>query len=202
MNREEILRAGNIGDQPSADYQRSVDVLDNVVREGITVSRQYAEIQAPSQKHFYASVLYTALLSRSVSLLMLAPHSPWAHKMIEHWDYASAAVIVRTMLELRAAFHYLCVDQCSNEEWNCRWNLLNLHDCCSRIRLFEAKPSSDEGLTGLQVQAEELRGRLKTNNHFVHWTTSKGCLMVSLPICIRWRICLRRQDSKRKPTGF
>jgi hypothetical protein len=167
MSREEILRAGNIGDQPSADYLRSVDVLDNVVREGITVSRQYAGIQAPSSKHFYASVLYTALLSRSVSLLMLAPHSPWARKMIEHWDYASAAVIVRTMLELRAAFHYLCVDQCSNEEWNCRWNLLNLHDCCSRIRLFEAKPSSDKGLAGLQVQAEELRGRLKANNHFV-----------------------------------
>jgi hypothetical protein len=63
---------------------------------------QYAA--ALTQKHFHASVLFTAMLSRSLSLLMLAPHSPWAHKMIEHWDYASAAVILRTMMELRAAY--------------------------------------------------------------------------------------------------
>jgi predicted RNA-binding protein YlxR (DUF448 family) len=167
MSREEIFQAGNNGAEPSANYQKSLDMLDNVVREGITVSQQYAGIRAPSRKHFYASVLYTALLSRSVSLLMLAPHSPWARKMIEHWDYASAAVIVRTMLEIRAAFHYLCVDQCSDEEWNCRWNLLNLHDCYSRIRLLEAKPSSEDGRAELRVQAEELKARLKTNRHFL-----------------------------------
>lgn len=166
MSREEIFRAGNVGEEPSLDYVRSVDVLDNVVRECISVSRQYAGIQAPTQKHLYASVLFTALLSRSVSLVMLAPHSPWAQKMIEHWDYASAAVIVRTMLELRAAFHYLCVDQCSDEEWECRWNLLNLHDCCSRIRLLDAKSLEHEERAGLQAQAEELRNRLRANKHF------------------------------------
>jgi hypothetical protein len=153
MSREEIFHAGNIGPEPSANYQKSLDMLDNVVREGITVSRQYAGLKPQSPKHFYASVLYTAMLSRSVSLIMLAPHSPWAQKMIEHWDYASAAVIVRTLLELRAAFHYLCVDECSDEEWKCRWNILNLHDCCSRIRLLEARPSSDNGVNELRTQA-------------------------------------------------
>ena len=167
MTRDEIFRAGNIEAEPSADYQRALLVLDNVVRECITVSRQYGGLQATTSKHFYASVLFTAMLSRSVSLLMLAPHSPWAHKMIEHWDYASAAVILRTMMELRAAFHYLCVDECTDEEWDCRWNLLNLHDCTSRIRLLEARgPSDPEELTGLQAQAEELRNRLRANAHF------------------------------------
>src|SRR6478609_983177 len=89
MTHGEIARAGNIGAEPSADYQRALSVLDNVVRECITVSKQYGGLRAATQKHFYASVLFTAILSRSVSLLMLAPHSPWASKMIEHWDYAS-----------------------------------------------------------------------------------------------------------------
>jgi hypothetical protein len=167
MTRGEVFRAGNIGAEPSPDYQRALFVLDSVVRECITVSRQYGGLQAPTQKHFYASVLFTAMLSRSVSLLMLAPHSPWAHKMIEHWDYASAAVILRTMMELRAAFHYLCVDECTNEEWECRWHLLNLHDCNSRIRLLEAREHSEpDEVAGLQAQAEEIRNLLMANAHF------------------------------------
>jgi uncharacterized protein DUF5677 len=167
MTRDEIFRAGNIGAEPSADYQRALLMLDKVVRECITVSRQYGGLQATTQKRFYASVLFTAMLSRSVSLLMLAPHSPWAHKMIEHWDYASAAVILRTMMELRAAFHYLCVEECTDKEWDCRWNLLNLHDCNSRIRLLGARqPSDPEEVAGLQAQAEELRNRLRSNVHF------------------------------------
>lgn len=176
MSREKISRAGNVGAEPSADYLRSVDVLDNVVRECIFVSRQYGGIKAPTQKHFYASVLFTELLSRGISLLMLAPHSPWAQKMIEHWDYASAAVIVRTMLELRAAFHYLCIDQCSDEEWECRWNLLTLHDCCSRIRLFEAKPDAHEQVEGFQAQAQELRDGLIANKHFANLRHQKKLL--------------------------
>lgn len=167
MTRDEIFHTGNIGEEPSADYQRALLVLDNVVRECITVSRTYAGLRPTSPKQFYASVLFTAMLSRSVSLLMLAPSSPWADKMIEHWDYASTAVIVRTMMELRAAFHYLCVEKCTDEEWNCRWNLLNLHDCNSRIRLLEARePSDSEDMTGLQTQAEELRNLLSANAHF------------------------------------
>jgi aspartate aminotransferase-like enzyme len=39
MTHGEVFRAGNIGAQPSADYQRALFVLDNVVRECITVSR-------------------------------------------------------------------------------------------------------------------------------------------------------------------
>ena len=118
-------------------------------------------------RHFYASVLFTALISRSVSLVILAPHSPWSGKLIEHWDYATAASIVRTMLELRAGFHYLCVEECSDEEWECRWNLLNLHDCNSRIRLFTESPSATpEEIEGLRKQADELRERLRSNKFF------------------------------------
>jgi hypothetical protein len=165
-SHEEIFLAGNEGKEPSADYFRALSVLDNVVRECIAISRQYGGIQAPSTKHLYASVLFTTLLSRSISLIMLAPHSPWAQKLVEHWDYASAAIIVRTMMELRAAFHYLCVDQTSDEEGSCRWYLLCLHDCSARLKTLEAKPSAPEDVADLESVAEGFRERLRANRHF------------------------------------
>lgn len=164
---EEVFLAGSQGKEPSADYLRALDIFDNVVRECIGVSRQYAGIQAPSTRHMYASVLFTALLSRSVSLVILAPLSPWARKLVEHWDYASAAIIVRTMMELRAAFHYLCVDQISDEEGRCRWYLLCLHDCCARIKVLEAKSSGEVEIADLAAMAEDYRNKLKANGHFV-----------------------------------
>ena len=166
LTHEEIVAAGNVRPEPSAEYLTSLEALDNVVRDCIAVSKQYAGIASPTSKHFYASVLFTSLISRGVSLAMLAPHSPWADKMIEHWDYASASVIVRTMVELRAAFHYLCIDACSDDEWQCRWNLLNLHDCTSRKRLREAQGADAEEISQFDQQADGLRSRLKSNPHF------------------------------------
>jgi hypothetical protein len=175
MSREEIIAAGAQGPEPSTDYVKRLDMLDNVVRDCIQVSHGFGGLVAPSMKHFYASVLFTSLLGRAISLLMLAPHSPWAQKRIEHWDYASASVILRTMTELRAAFHYLCIDECSDDEWDCRWNLLNLHDCVSRIRLFEAMPADKGELPGLAAQAETLREKLRANRHFAQLRHQKNC---------------------------
>src|SRR5260221_4769271 len=161
-----VLDDARIGNEPSAGYMQSVQVLDSVVRHCMFLSRQYGGIRAPTSRHFYASVLFTALITRGVSLAIVAPHSPWATKLIEHWDYATATGIVRTLLELRFAFHYLCVDPCTDKEWNCRWNVLNLHDCTARRRLFEARQTDPEQVEGFEKQAEELRERLRNNSHF------------------------------------
>ncbi len=176
LNHDEIFAMGSVAPELSADYAESLNVLDGVVRDCINVSRKYAGIASPTGKHFYASVLFTSLISRGVSLAILAPHSLWANKMIEHWDYASAAVIVRTMIELRAAFHYLCVDECSEDEWQCRWNLLNLHDCISRNRLLKSRAGGSEQGQQFELQAEELRNRLKSNAHFVQLSHQKKLL--------------------------
>lgn len=137
-DRQSLVDKGSLGAEPSETYQERVKGLDNVVRECMHISQDYAGIESPSGKHFYASVLFTALCTRAVSLLTLVPHTPWASKLIEHWDYASVAGITRTILELRLAFHYLCAEACSQDEWDCRWNIFNLHDCTSRRRMFEA----------------------------------------------------------------
>jgi hypothetical protein len=164
-NLQAIVDDGNFGAEPSESYRESLNVLDNVVRECMYVSKSYAGIPAPTGRHFYASVLFTVLITRGISLLTLAPHTPWADKKIEHWDYASLAGIVRTMIELRVAFYYLCAENCSDDEWNCRWNLFNLHDCVSRIRMFDALGDTEQ-VEAFEVQADELRGRLKSNPFF------------------------------------
>lgn len=160
-----ITDAGAFGREPSADYLASLDMLDNAARECIFVSRAHGGIASPTNAHFYASVLFTLMVSKCISLLMLAPHTPWASKRIEHWDYSSMTGIARTLIELRIAFYYLCVEPCGTDEWQVRWNLFNLHDCVSRIRLHQAIGDAEQ-VADLELQAGELRERLTSNPFF------------------------------------
>ncbi|MCD4482922.1 DUF5677 domain-containing protein [Chromobacterium vaccinii] len=159
---DEIIDRGALGPEPSESYLESLRMLDEIVRECIFVSRSYKDIPSPTSQHFYASVLFTLMITKCVSLLMLAPHTRWAEKKIEHWDYSSMTSITRTIIELRVAFYYLCVDQCPEDEWQFRWNLFNLHDCTSRIRMFEALEDAQQ-VEALREDAEELRSRLLAN---------------------------------------
>lgn len=165
-DHDAVLEDAQLGSEPSEEYLEHVEMLDNIVRECMHVSNGYGHIRSLTSQHFYASVLFTTLVTRGVSLANLIPHTPWATKLIEHWDYASVAVIVRTMLEIRLAFHYLCIDPCPRIEWECRWNILNLHDCMARRKLFEAQGAEPSEIAGFDEQAEELRQRLLSNTYF------------------------------------
>jgi hypothetical protein len=74
--------------------------------------------------------------------------------------------MTRSLLEIRLAFFYLCTEECPREEWECRWNIFNLHDCMSRIRLFEEMPGGSQDIPSFTAQAVELRERLHTNSFF------------------------------------
>jgi Family of unknown function (DUF5677) len=152
---------------PSPEYKEHVKALDDVVRHCISVSQACAGIPAPTGAHYYASALFASLCTRGVSLLTLLPHSPLVPKSLEQWDYSSCAGLVRSILEVRLAFFYLCAERISDEEWNCRWNLFNLHDCTSRTSLFQDMPGGARDVTGFQAQAEELKDRLRANTFFL-----------------------------------
>ncbi len=153
--------------EPSGHYRERVFALNNIIRQCIAVSQRCAGIQSATGAHYYASVLFTSLCTRGVSLAILAPHSPWSKKAIENWDFSSIAGLVRSILEVRLAFFYLCAENCQREEWECRWNLFNLHDCISRLCLFEDMPDAGEDLAGFHNQANELRARLTANSFFM-----------------------------------
>lgn len=153
---------------PSENYKERIEALDNVVRHCIEVSQRFAGIPSLTLSHFYASLLFTCLCTRGMSLAILAPHSSWSDKVVEQWDHASIAGMVRSILEIRLAFFYLCIENCSREEWECRLNIFHLHDCISRIRLFVEMPHDSQDIEGFKGQADELRARLTANIYFMN----------------------------------
>ncbi len=159
--------------EPTDHYKDRISALDNAVKECIAVSQACAEIRSPTGSHFFASVLFTSLCTRAVSIAVLAPYSPWSKKRIEHWDYASIASLTRALLEIRLAFFYLCAEPCTDDEWQCRLNIFNLHDCRSRLRLFSELPDPPEDVSGFQEQLLELQGRLTDNAFFATITANQ-----------------------------
>jgi len=152
--------------QGSGDYKERIKAFQGLLSDCINVSRKCSNILSPTGAHFYASVLFTVLCTRAVSLAILAPETAWSRKAIEHWDYASLAVLVRSLLEVRLAFFYLCVEECDPIEWECRLNLFHLHDCTARIQLFQEMNPDSNDIEGFKEQAKELKARLETNKFF------------------------------------
>jgi hypothetical protein len=152
---------------PSEEYKRQVSALESAVSRCTHTSQACAGRRSPTSAHFYASLLFTSLCTRGITLLSLVPHSPIAKKRFENWDFASAAGITRSILEIRLTFFYLCIESVEAEEWNCRWNTLNMHDCTSRIHLFQSLPDSEETLAAFGDQQNELRKRLAGNQYFL-----------------------------------
>lgn len=151
---------------PPSDYAETLERLANTTAQCMELSRQYAGIRSPTGRHYFASVIFTSLITRAVTLVFIAPYSPWSKRTFEHWDYASVANVARTVMEMRLNYRYLCSQLVDEVEWDCRWNLFNLHDCTARIDLMTTLSNSEE-VKGLSDQAEELRQRLRENAYFV-----------------------------------
>jgi hypothetical protein len=96
---------------------------------------------------------------------VLAPYSTWSTKAIDLWDFASIGGLSRSVLELRLTFYYLCVEKCAEDEWRARRQLLDLHDCVSRLKLFEDMGDAAE-VASFSVVSETLRDRLRGNAFF------------------------------------
>lgn len=155
--------------KPPARYLQRLDGFCGLLSECMALSRRYGSYASPTNKHFWGSLLFTALCTRACSLAFVAPYSRWAKRDFEHWDFASTANIARTILDTRLTFFYLCAEECTPDQWNCRWNAFSLHDCLARIALRQASPNmggDEESLDALNTQAEELRERLRNTATF------------------------------------
>jgi hypothetical protein len=53
-----------------------------------------------------------------------------------------------------------------DDEWLTRLNVLQLHDCTSRLKMFTELTPSDVDLPAFQAQADELRGRIAARTYF------------------------------------
>jgi hypothetical protein len=157
---------------PSPAYLTVVAKFEAALQECIDLSNRYAGIPSPHSRHFYASVLFTTLCTRCSSLAILAPRSLWSTKILDVWDFASLSTLARSVLELRLTFFYLCVEPCDDIEWAARTTLFHLHDCASRLKLFDDMGNSAKVAQFEQI-ATELRERLERNSFFLSLTPKR-----------------------------
>lgn len=158
--------------RPPEAYAEALEKVANTTAQCMELSRQYGGIASPTGRHYFASVIFTSLITRAVTLVFIAPYSPWSKRTFEHWDHASVANVARTVMEMRLNFRYLCSQPVDDIEWDCRWNLFNLHDCTARLDLMTTLANTAE-IDGLGGQAEELRQRLRDNAYFVGLTEKR-----------------------------
>ena len=143
--------------EPDTDtrYQQVLALFDDAVVDASRVSRAAADRQVDARP-WWASVLFTRICTASMSLLCLVPRSRFAGKSIEHYDFGAVASLARNIAECYFVFFYLCIDDVSNDEWHSRLNILHLHDCVSRLKMFRDFDPSNPQLPSFQEQAGEL----------------------------------------------
>jgi hypothetical protein len=149
----------------STPYETYLKKYDDLVSAATAASQGAAGRISESARHYWGSAIFTKLCVTAVSLLLLLPRNSRVIGPFEHWDFGAVASLVRNLIECYFTFFYLCVDQVSDEEYNCRWNPFNLHDCLSRKRMFESLGSKEESV-GFDEQSKELQERLLRNSHF------------------------------------
>ena len=179
----------------SDEYSLNLTHFSQALLACIELSGQCAGIRSPSGRHSYAAVLFTALCTRGMSLGMMAPRNRWTIKQIDHWDHIGMFGLARGILEVRLAFYYLCAEKCAPAEWGLRWNLFNLHDCCSRIKLFGGLDGANAAIPMFELQAEGLRNRIRANRVFrenkLHFSekqqrellSGRKCYLYPLGVC-------------------
>ncbi len=147
-------------------YIEALEKYKSLVSECTKTSQKFAGIKSPTNQHFHASVLFTKICTTAISLTLVLPENKTSTRHKEHWDFSAAASLARSIIECYFIFYYLCIERINTEEWYCRWNILNLHDCTARYRLF-LRLEETESAKQFNTQAEELRQRLRTNNYFL-----------------------------------
>lgn len=148
-------------------YETQIDKYNLLVGVMTAVSQGAAGRPSETNKHYWASILFTRLCGSSVSLLLLLPRSPRVKADFDNWDFSAVAALGRQILECYLTFFYLCIDATTEDEWNTRWNVFNLHDCTSRIKMFGCFGSKPEEVKEFIERADELKTRLKLNSYFL-----------------------------------
>ncbi|MGJ4727687.1 hypothetical protein [Luteimonas sp. SDU101] len=94
----------------------------------------------------------------------------------QYWDFSSVACHARALLEGNLYFHYFIAPENDElEEGRARITLMQLNDCCSRMKIFETVPEQRQWF---ENQAEQLRDRLRSIRFFQQLSTStqNSCL--------------------------
>lgn len=154
-----ILRLMTASTSTREDYLRALGYLDSAVCEALAVGQSQAGRMA-SPCLGYATYLYARMCSHGAAAVRSVPLSRWVSSDHEDWGFDVLACHARALLEGNLYFHYFMAptDE-SLDEGRARITLLQLNDCCSRLKLFVG---NDEQWGWFKKQREELLDRLRS----------------------------------------
>jgi len=153
-------------------YEYARRTFEDYVRLATTVSGSIHH-QKVDTKSFWASVLFAKFCVASVSLVQLLPGNRMFPSAFNNWDTPSVATLSRNLIENYHTLFYLCIEKVSGQEWQCRLQLFNLHDCISRKKMFTDFGSNAEMLANFEQQSNELREQLKLNPFFIGFSDNE-----------------------------
>lgn len=142
------------------EYKKGLEIFRKSAHQAIELHAQARQMPfqgiAPS-----ARLLFARLCIICISILRVCPKLEGENEV---WDFASIALLSRSLFESIMFFEYFC-ETSGPDEWLAKMLLLNLHDRCDRVRLFTAM-NKPEDVDGFTKEAEVLRDLLKQNSFF------------------------------------
>lgn len=146
-------------------YRAALRGFDAAVCDALAVGQAISGRMA-SHRIGFGTHISTRITGHAQAMVRAAPLSRWARSDFNSWDFCALAGHARAIIEGLLLFHYLTDEPESDEEWSARINVMNLNDCTRRIQVLGGFGLTEE-VAGLEVQAEELREKLKANAWFV-----------------------------------
>lgn len=145
-------------------YKNTYNNFKDTLKRAKSLSVTYSGISAPTQSHFFSSLIFTKLC---VSGETISRNCPSFSQLgcNAHWDFASVAALTRGIIEAYLTFFYLCIENCSCEEWETRWRLMNLHDHLSRYKMFLAANDTEES-EKFNRATDDVKSDLKKSRYF------------------------------------
>ena len=176
-------------------YRTAISGFTDALEQAILTSHAAAGIDAGLRRH-WASVLFTRMCTTAVSTLWLCPRSKVNPRGL-HWDFGAVASLIRNLFEAALVLFYIGVEAVSEDEWQARLRVMQLHDCMERWRMFRLIDPNDQQLAGFEQQAAELRDLLKGNPFFTQLPESfagkllngeRSCILIQDEILERMKI--------------
>ncbi|EPJ2807939.1 hypothetical protein ACTHGN_000946 [Pseudomonas putida] len=157
-------------------YLQAVARFDAASCEAMAVSQSIG-VQMADAHLGHATYVFLRLCNHAVPILCSVPKSRWVRADFEHWDFGAVAGHCRAILEGYLLLIYIIEKPASPEQWSAKINVMFLNDCTRRIKMMRNVGATDD-VQGLEVQAEELRGRLTGNPWFMQLPeqVKKRCL--------------------------
>jgi len=159
-----VQRLMTAGSSTREAYMLALEWLDKAVCEASAVGQaQAGRMAAPCVG--YGTYLFARMCSHGVAAVRAMPYSGWVRSDHQEWGFNVLACHARALLEGNLYFHYFMqtADETLDES-RARVTLLQLNDCCSRLRMFAG---SEQQRFWFEQQLDDLQACLRSQPFFL-----------------------------------